>query len=297
MGLRPNPQLTILCILWLSATSIYLSGCGGIQPQVTAQPATNTPEPTAITTPKPVIVFTTGPILLPTSNPTPLETILDLKFEAQDGQVLDGRFYPPSVCPAALMIVYFPWEQGDLNDWDIIARYFSGKIPYGVFSFTPRGCQEGCTKWDRAGWRLDYQAAMGAFSRLPCASPSPVVTIGSSAGEDAAFFACGLDDNCVGTVAFSPGGWIGIPYENEVQTLVSQKKHTWVVVSQDDPKTLRLNHPEWRDYYREIVVQGDKHGNELYNNYTLGVVLNILRIELECASYSELSCPLPTETP
>jgi pimeloyl-ACP methyl ester carboxylesterase len=277
--------------------TVFLSGCSGeqVKSDNTWGALGDQKIPSLIPTTK--IFPPPTPIITQTSNTLPLTEPLDLKFVTEDGQELDGRFYPPSACPAALMIVYFPWENGDLNDWKTISQYLPKKIPYGVFSFTPRGCQGGCENWDRSGWLLDYKAALSAFTRLPCAMPSPVVTFGSSLGGDAAFYACSLDNNCVSALALSPGGWLGIPFEKEVETLVTQKNHAWSIFSQDDPKILRLYHPEWRKYYREIIVEGDKHGNRLFNNYTMGVVLEILRIELECATYAELSCPLPDSTP
>lgn len=287
----------IVKIFFLSMLAVSLGGCGSKEVKSNNTWGYLGDQKLPTLTPTTRILPTQAFSIPPTSNTIPLTEPLDLKFEAEDGQVLDGRFYPPSVCPAALMIVYFPWEHGDLNDWKTISQYFPKNIPYGVFTFNPRGCQEGCKTWDRSGWLLDYKAALSAFTSLPCAKPSPVVTFGSSVGGDGAFYACSLDENCAGSLAFSPGGWISIPLEKEVETLVTQKKHAWSIFAQDDSKILRLYHPEWSKYYREIIVKGDKHGNQLFNNYTMGVVLEIFRIELECATYSELSCPLPDSTP
>ena len=289
--------LLIVKIFFLSMLAISLGGCGSKEVKSDNTWGSLGNQKSHTITPTSRILPTRTSTINPTSNTIPLTEPLDLKFEAEDGQVLDGRFYPSSVCPAALMIVYFPWENGDLNDWKIIGQYFPKKIPYGVFTFTPRGCQGGCENWDRSGWLLDYKAALSAFTSLPCAKPSSLVTFGSSVGGDAAYYACNLDKNCTASLAFSPGGWLGIPFEKEVETLVTQKKHAWSIYAQDDPKILRLYHPEWSKYYHEIILKGGKHGNQLFNNYTMGVVLEIFRTVLECSTYSELSCPLPDSTP
>jgi dienelactone hydrolase len=200
---------------------------------------------------------------------------------AEDGQEVGGTYYPPPACPSPLTIVYFPWVRGDKEDVREIIDLLPGDLSYGVFSITPRGCEGGCQEWNPAGWLLDYQAAMEYAKTLPCAGQGPLVTVGSSVGADGAIVACAREARCVAAIAFSPGGYTDeFTYADEVAIAVERGKPVWSVVSEDDPESARLDRPGLGDGYREIVIPGADHGNQLYDERTAQVVQDFV----ECAT-------------
>jgi hypothetical protein len=248
----------------------------------TATP-TPTPMPTPTVTPTPVPPTATPTV---TSTPTPTEAPpvgpQDSVFKAEDGQELTGTYYPPPVCPPPLTIVYFPWVRGDRKDVNEIAPFLPEDLSYGAFAITTRGCEGGCREtWDPLGWQRDYSAALDAAKRLPCAGQSRLVAIGSSIGADGAIYACAEEENCVGALAFSANGYLDISYDDEVKSMVEQGKHVWSVSAQGDSWAARLDRPEWSAYYREIVLPGEGHGNQLFNPSA-----QVIRDFIECAAHS-----------
>jgi hypothetical protein len=255
---------------------------------------TSTTEPTPTPTTEPTPTPTTEPTLTVTTVPTPTPTVVPTvtpipaepqssAFQAADGQILTGMYYPPPTCSAPLTVVYFPWVRGDQADWQGVAALLPEDFAYGVFSITARGCEGGCGEpWDRPGWLLDYTAAVAAAKELPCAGQSRVVTMGSSVGADGAIYACGQAEDCLGALAFSPNGWLDVPYADEVARLVEQGKHVWAVSGQAETGATRLDRPDWSDYYREIVLPGEAHGNQLYHPATVRLIQDFL----ECAAAS-----------
>ncbi len=235
-------------------------------------PATPTPTPT----------LTPSPALSPTPAPPPGPQ--NSVFVSQDGQQLAGTYYPPPVCSAPITVVYFPWVRGDRNDWNEVAAVLPPDTPpVGAFSITTRGCEGSCGDvWDRPGWLLDYAAAVKAVQALPCAQQSRLVAIGSSVGADGAIYACARQEKCVGALAFSANGYLNVPYEEEVAAMVQQGKQVWSVVSEGDTGAARLNRPEWSQFYHEIVLPGQEHGNQLYNPATGQLIKDFV----ECAANS-----------
>jgi hypothetical protein len=241
---------------------------------------TPTVTPSATTTPSPSPSATST--FTPTPTPAPPTQPQQSSFNAEDGQALDGTYYPPQTCSPLLTIVYFPWVRGDQNDWSELASLLPPDADYSTLSITARGCEGGCgEEWDRAGWRLDYTAALTTAPQLPCANQNQLVTIGSSVGADGAIYACGQAPTCVAALAFSPNGWLDVPYTDEVARMVEQGKYVWAVSGQDETGTTRLNRPEWGSYYREFAIPGDQHGNQLF-----GTSAQIIQDFLECATYS-----------
>jgi hypothetical protein len=249
-------------------------------PSPTRTPTRVSPTPTSSATSSPTSTPTSTPV--PTATEAPPAEVQDSTFKASDGQELVGTYYPPSACGLPLTVLYFPWVRGDRDDWEALAASLPGDFSYGVLSITTRGCEGGCgEEWDRSGWLLDYSAAIQAAQQLPCADQSRLVAMGSSVGADGAMVACAQDEKCVGALAFSANGWLGIPYVDEVGSMVEAGKHVWAVSSQGDLGVAHLDRPEWREYYREIIFPGAEHGDELYP-----LTGQLVQDFLECAAHS-----------
>jgi hypothetical protein len=179
-------------------------------------------------------------------------------------------------------VVYYPWVRGDKDDFEALATLLPSDLPYSALAITPRGCEGGCQQWDLLGWPLDYLAALETAAGLPCTEGSLLVTIGSSVGADGAVYACGQEESCVGALSFSAGDYLDIPFADLVATMVEQGKHVWAVSAQDDSGAVRLARPEWGDYYREFVIPGSAHGDQLYDADTATIIQDFI----ECATHS-----------
>lgn len=267
-------------------------------PPTRTSTATPSPVPTATPTPAATPTFTPAPTATPAPPPQPES----YNFAAGDGQALDGTYYPPLTCSSPVTVVYFPWVRGDQNDWPTVASLLPADLDFGAFSITARGCQNGCgQEWDRAGWRLDYPAALETAGTLPCAGQSKLVTIGSSVGADGAIYACSQNERCIAALAFSPRGYLDIPYEDEVAAMVAQGKQVWAVTAQNDSGSARLNRPDWQAYYHEIVLPGEGHGNQLYHSATGNLITRFVGCAASsfapepCASVSAVLPPGPPE--
>ncbi|MFL7812267.1 MAG: hypothetical protein AB8I40_01165 [Anaerolineales bacterium] len=207
-----------------------------------AQVPTSTTEPTQIPTktPKP----SATPVVVSPPDPVMIE------FQAADGELLQGTYYPGSENPSPV-IVLMNWARGDQSDWDPIARWLQGRgtlvrepdynrswkssdwypeldlnIPLGVFTFDFRNCHEGCQAYQPAGWLLDAQAAMQAAAGLEGIDPERMITAGASIGADAALDSCAwLNQNqlgtCLGSFTLSPGSFLTESYRVRVVQLRS----------------------------------------------------------------------------
>jgi len=152
-----------------------LSSCAGTQDSVdvsnpereihqTEIPAA-TPQPSLTFTPEPTFTPTVTPIVI--LDPEPIE----IRFNAEDGVELEGLYYPAAENPAPI-IVLVHWARGDMTEWEQVALWlqdrdqlvrapdynqswkssdwfpeYQSDEPMGVFTFTLRGCQDGCSTY------------------------------------------------------------------------------------------------------------------------------------------------------
>jgi hypothetical protein len=194
--------------------------------------------------------------------PEPREVI----FEAQDGQVLTGTYYPSDESPAPV-IVLMHWADGDEGEWSVISRWLQNRglledvndggdlwlspswfpdmpdsLSPAVFTFTFRDCRGGCKSYPTAEWLLDAQAAMEIASMLEGVDKNRVVAVGASIGADGAVDGCQfmnetLPGTCLGAFALSPGSYLTMPYEEAAQALLND----------DPPRTVWCLFTKWDD--------------------------------------------------
>ncbi len=192
-----------------------------------------------------IIIQEPPPPAPPVLPPEPLE----ISFVTEDGQTRFGRYYPGGENPSDL-VVLFHWARGDQEDWNWIAPWLQNRglvgepplsdplelwedpsgfpvidMTFGVFTFTLRGCEGGCTEFDSDGWLLDMEAAMETAMGLEGVDPQRIFTVGASIGANLAAGGCQWlqehEGNCLGVTALSPGPYFSDPnyYENEVSNL------------------------------------------------------------------------------
>ncbi len=264
----------------------------------TPVPPTATPTPippTATPTKTPTPTLTPTPAALP---PQPRA----IKFKTTDGQVeLDGLYYPAAYKPAPV-VVLMHWVGSNQGDWAEIAywlqnRGLGGKsanprkyawldsswfpaMPAGqsfaVFTFTFRGCTaDGCRNWDPRPWWIDANSAMKAASALEGIDPQRIVSAGASIGADGAIDGCfwlnsapkdvSGGGRCLGTFAFSPGGYLTVPYAEAVKPLQAEQppKPVWCLYSEGDRESNPACNSASGAAYRKIEYAGNFHGMTL----------------------------------
>ncbi len=218
-----------------------------------------------------------------------------ISFLSSDDQELTGVYYPPAKGPAPLIILMH-WAPGDQSDWAAVACWLQnrdgcestpnpkaaswldpswfpplpGDQSYAVFTFTFRGCEGGCQKFDRPGWLLDAQAAVLAGREMPGVDTQRIVTVGASIGSDGAADGCvwlnqQFPGSCLGTFSISPGGYLTIPYADAVSSLAEVQPDTpaWCLFSTNDQESAKACQAASGDHYRAVSYQGSLHGMQL----------------------------------
>lgn len=214
--------------------------------QTQVQEATSSPsltptiEITEVPTATPIVVLPPEPI--------------EIEFQAADGQVLTGLYFPAEANPAPV-VVLFPWAQGNQSEWEEVAHWLQGRgllvpvqdsrrtwkssnwypertldLPLGVFTFNFRSCEsvDGCESYLPIEWLLDAQAALEAATKLQGAAPDQVLAVGASIGADGAVNSCAWLNGtelgkCLGVFALSPFSSLTIDFRVSADALLNQE--------------------------------------------------------------------------
>jgi dienelactone hydrolase len=241
------------------------------------------------------------PVGLPPLPPDPQR----IEFQAEDGQVLVGTYYPAAVNPAPL-VVLMHWSRSDKSDWVAIAAWLQnrgqevepGDVPwltpgwfppmlegqsFAVFAFTFRNCEGGCSSFARAGRLLDAKAAMRTASELDGVDPQRLATIGASIGADGAVDAC--EEGCLGVLSLSPGSYLTVDYAGAVAAVDGAGKPAWCLAAEGDRNSAQACESASGDRYRMEMYLGTDHGMELIKPdmepNTLELVLEFLQLVFE----------------
>lgn len=170
-----------------------------------------------------------------------------IEFEAEDGTMLVGHYFPAAMNPAPA-IVLMHWAGGDQRDWIEIARWLQNRgeevpplddligaecgpqlegpwlepgwfpimpdgITFAVFVFDFRDfCESEAGMSDPSEWALDARAAFDTVAALDGVEPSMIVGVGASIGADGAADGCILHNlaasTCPGAFSLSPGNYL-----------------------------------------------------------------------------------------
>ena len=290
-----------------------LAGC---QPSEVAPTATMETETIGLTETA-VTDVTEAPseISVDDKNPLPADPIAMI-FTTRDGVELSGTFYPAAVNNAPV-IVLMHWALGDQSDWRAVAAWlqnrdlqvepggadepwldpswfptFAEEYTFNVFTFTFRGCDGGCSTFDREGWKLDVEAAMTEVVRMENINRSEVLTIGASIGADGAAYGCHNYNNqlggCQGAFSLSPGGYLDIPYAQEVASLEAELigRPAWALYAVEDTQSAAASREAAGSLYRSVEYPGSLHGMWLINPdqtpNPLELILEFIHDYLEC---------------
>jgi dienelactone hydrolase len=213
-------------------------------------------------------------------------------IQTSDGMELSGTFYPAARAGAPL-VVLMHWAPGDQTDWRVIAAWLQNRglavepgsepwldaswfpaMPesssFNVFTFTFRGCEGGCAAFDREGWALDVEAAMTHAATLPEIDPAQVMAIGASIGADGAAYGCHyynemVQEGCQIAISLSPGGYLKMPYPEEVSALESEipAKPTRCLYAVGDAEAAGACQNASGQSYLGFEYEGSDHGMAL----------------------------------
>ncbi|MBN1267113.1 MAG: hypothetical protein JXA25_16605 [Anaerolineales bacterium] len=229
-------------------------------------------------------------------------------FLAADGYEQVGTYYPGAKNPGPLVFLMH-WAPGDQTDWDAIAPWLQNRgMPapenvgpekpwldaswfpdlgennsFGVFAFTFRHCEGGCSEFDREGWLNDAYGAYEAALTLPGVDPERMVIIGASIGADGAADAC--LDGCLGALSLSPGDYLGVNYSEAVIAAEEAGKPFWCLAAESDTPSYTACSTAEGEQYRSIFYPGSEHGMALvvpdtYDPDTMQVVLEFLDLTI-----------------
>ena len=302
--IKSMPALAVLLFV-----SFLLAACG---PAAQTPDLSPTPETETVTEALP----TDGPApTVAPAEPLPADPVA-MTFTARDGVELQGTLYPAAEINAPV-IVLMHWAPGDQRDWRAVAAWlqnrdlqvepggadepwldsswfpeFGDEYSFNVFTFTFRGCEGGCTTFDREGWRLDAEAAMNQVIRMDNIDRSRVLTIGASIGADGAAYGCHYYNTelggCQGAFSLSPGGYLNIPYAQEVTSLEAELigRPAWCLYAEGDSESAAACGETSGLLFRAIDYSGSLHGMRLINPdqdpNPLNLILDFIHDYLQC---------------
>ncbi len=283
------------------------------------QTATNTPEALAETLVEDSTMRLAATEISEVEAALPPEPIAQ-KILASDGTELVGKLYPAATSEAPLLVL-FHWAGGDQTDWDALAPWLQNRgyqpelpdapppwldpswfpempeaVSFHVLIFTFRGCEGGCQAFDSEGWLLDAAAVMDHLQLLEDINFSQVATIGVSIGADGAPYGCHYYNEevgrCRGALSLSPGGYLTIPYPEEVDALESEDppKPAWCLYSSEDSQSATPCENASGEQYRAIAYPGGAHGMAILKE---GQEPNPLEILLEFLNVTGLCADCP----
>ncbi len=241
---------------------------------------------------------------LPDAAPRPGQSLsampekpLRIEFQAEDGPVLVGYYYPAAFAPAPLIVLMHWPGDGVQSDWfnvgmapwlqnrglDVpvspkgssFAKRFDTPYPfpalpepesYAVFTFDFRGFGESGgpplnpTQWEQ--YILDARAAYATAAALEGVDPARIVGIGAGIGADAAVNACG--EGCLGALSIGPGEYLGKSYVATVQDLDRLGKPAWCVAAQDASLDASVCSNASGQFYRPQIYPAGGHAMMLF---------------------------------
>ena len=271
-----------------------LAACGSPPTIVTDAPSTQIPTAESQSTAVP-------PTDAPAAAPEPRLPAdpQRVEFEAEDGTILVGYYYPASVEPAPV-IVLMHWAGGTQCDWVAVnlvqwlqnrgltdgvaanpacegakarvtppfADYpnMPAGISYAVFTFDYRGYgeSEDASDWDTKGYLKDSIAAAQKARTLDGVDPARVATIGASIGADGAINGCG--DGCLGALSLSPGNYLGASYASAVSTLGAENKPAWCVASKQDGESYPKCEKTGGGFFQKFIYEENAHGMAFFED-------------------------------
>jgi len=312
--------LMLIMLLFLSACK-PAAATPSVPPTKEATATSIPPSPISPTEPPSPTPVPPTEVPSPTPMPSPTETpglpplppdAQAIEFQSEDGQTLEGTYYPAAINPAP-MVVLMHWAGGDQYDWVEIAYWLQNRglggdtpnpenIPwldsswfppmlegqsFAVFAFTFRGCEGGCSSFKPAQWLLDARAAISKAAGLEGVDATKVVAIGASIGADGAPDGCSLvnkqnENACQGALSLSPGNYLTLSYPEVIKALDDAGKPVWCFYADEDKTSAAACKAASGKQYRVVEYAGRDHGMTLIRpgleHETLLLILDFLKL-------------------
>lgn len=273
--------------VWLLAAALAgaLGGCVTQQAAEAPPVATATPETAPVEEPSPTLpeptpepspgevgaAEETGPTPTPEVQAEPPEP-RRVEFQSEDGIPLVGVYYPPASAPAPGVLLLHQ-NRASKEHWvPLIEALRAPSMPtYAIFAIDFPGHGESGGSLSDAAALAAARTALSEFRTFDGVDANRVILIGASFGADAAVDVCG--EGCIGAVSVSPGGWLGIPYQEALTALREQQDPPVLcIASQQDepsPSTCKGGETAGLSDYRVHIYDGSAHGNFLFFEETL----------------------------
>ena len=153
-------------------------------------------------------------------------------------------------------------------------------------------CEGGCQEFDREGWKLDVEAAMLHIIGIENVDLSKVLTVGASIGADGAAYGCHFYNaelgGCLGAFSLSPGGYLTMPYADEVALLENEllPRPAWCLYSAGDSESSAACQNVAGQLYAATAYEGTAHGMSLISPDVapnpLDELLRFIEMYLDC---------------
>jgi dienelactone hydrolase len=253
-------QSTAVRAGWLIIVLLVLAGCGA------AAPVPEATSPSVATVP----AGSTGP-------DSGLRSLRPqaVTFKSTDGTDIAALYYPPARTPAP-GVVLMHMMGGSKADWAQFATLLQGAAiaqagqglqaaqSYAVLAIDFRGHGDsGGSSSDQPGKLGDAKAALEFIKAQPEVDKTRIVMIGASIGADAAVDQCG--EGCIGAVSLSPGGFLGVPYNDALKALGA--KPVLCVASAGDTTsadTCTQGESAGLSDFQVQIYQGPAHGTAMF---------------------------------
>ncbi|MBI9050736.1 MAG: hypothetical protein JEZ00_15045 [Anaerolineaceae bacterium] len=257
---------------------------------------------------------------IPNEEPMHSTDPVEVTFESSDGVMLNGMYYPPREKGAPIVVLMHQFNL-NMHQWDAIALWLQNAeekqaqtlnqmIAYrpgatelaqgepwqdaswfpalpedfsvGVFTFTFRGCEQGCQEMFRDGWIVDAQIAAQKAASMPEVDGTRIVTVGTSIGADAVVDSCQLlaplsSLRCVGAMSLSPGSYLGMDYTTTAKSVVELGIPVHCFASEGDAASAATCNSFEMEGYAADVDSGSDHGINMVNPDHDTNILEVLR--------------------
>jgi len=214
----------------------------------------------------------------------PPPKVVEKEFDLGQGRVVKTRWHHR--CPGKNVLIYLPWDGGDLNDWEnYLSKIFPPDLSMSVLAITYPGCEGGCDKFEPHVWLEGLVVVLDNLKEYPCIDDEPnVVFMGASAGADYALILCQQFLNlCAGAISLSPAGYVGQDLIAEALILMEFGVPVLYMYGEQDDDV--ASNPGWKLIERDadsvpwVVLykfDTDEHGIFLLNPNTIGYVVEFL---------------------
>jgi hypothetical protein len=143
---------------------------------------------------------------------------------------------------------------------------------------------------------LDVEAAMTHIIKIENVDLSKVLTIGASIGADGAAYGCHYYNSelggCQGALSLSPGGYLGVPYADEVANLEAEllARPAWCLYAEGDAEAAGACESASGDLFRATAYTDSAHGMALIEPdqepNPLDLILDFIEQYLQCDACS-----------